>query len=197
MANVSRVSGFRPSRYLNNAPYNGACHLYSTPAADATAIFVGDLVKLNATANASGIRGVSQAAAGDAVVGVVVGFVVDYSNLNAANYRVASTQRLVLVADDPQLLFQGQEDGDTSSLDMVDAGMNVNFIVAAGSTATGQSGMQIDSSTVATTATLPLKLMNPVQSPGNELVALGQAYTRWEVKINNHQLAASTGTAGV
>jgi hypothetical protein len=103
----------------------------------------------------------------------------------------------VLVADDPNLLFMAQEDGDGSSLDMVDAGLNINFIVGAGNTTSGQSGMQIDSSTVATTATLPLKLIEPVQTPDNELTALGQANTRWVVKINNHQLGSHTGTAGV
>jgi hypothetical protein len=57
--------------------------------------------------------------------------------------------------------------------------------------------MQIDSNTSATTATLPLKLIEPLYTPDNELVAASQANTRWVVKINNHQLGASTGTAGL
>ena len=47
MPNVSRIFGFRPSRYLSGAPYNGAMTKYFVTAGDATAIGVGDLVKLD------------------------------------------------------------------------------------------------------------------------------------------------------
>jgi hypothetical protein len=80
---------------------------------------------------------------------------------------------------------------------MADVGLNVNFIVAAANTLTGASGMQIDSSSVTTTATMSLKLIAPLPVSDNELTTSGQSYTRWIVKANNHQLAASTGTAGV
>ncbi len=198
MANVNKVNGFRPFRYLNGAPYNGAFTKYVIPADNAVATFVGDLVKQSATADTTtGLLGVVQAAASDAVIGVVVGFEADPTNLNTPVYRVASVRKVVYVADDPNLLFVAQEDGDTDPLEMVDTGKNVDFVVGAGSTVTGASGMQIDSNTENTTATLPLKLMQPVQSPGNELTSAGQAYTTWVVKLNNHQLGSHTGTAGV
>jgi hypothetical protein len=197
MPNVNRVNGFRPSRYLSGAPWNGKVNHYYTATGDSVALFVGDLVKLSTTGDAEGKRTVVQAAAGDACVGVVVGFVPDYANLNAAPYRLASTRRVVMVADDPNLLFEAQEDGDTDPLETADIGLNVEFIVAAGNTTTGQSGMQIDSTSHATDADHSLKLMGVKQSPDNEFVTGGQAFTRWEVKINNHQLASGTGTAGV
>ena len=198
MANVNKVNGFKPHRYLNGAPYNGAFTRYVIPSSDGSATFIGDLVTADATADSvTGLRGVNQAAASDACIGVVVGFEVDPTNLNTPMYRAANTKRVVYVADDPNLLFIAQEDGDTDPLEMVDAGLNVNFVVGSGSTTTGASGMQIDSDTENTTATLPLKLIEAVQSPNNELVAAGQAYTRWVVKINNHQLGSHTGTAGV
>lgn len=197
MANTSRVNGFKPVKYMNGAPYNGQCTMYYVPASDNTAIFVGDLVKLGSTPDGSGVRGVTQAAASDACIGVVVGIVPSMTNLDTPQYRAASTAAYVLVADDPNIIFEAQEDGDTDPLEMVDAGLNVNFVVGSGSTTTGASGMQIDSNTEATGATLPLKLLQPVQRPDNELVSAGQAYTRWLVKINNHQLGSHTGTAGV
>lgn len=198
MANVDKPNGFRPYRYLNGAPYNGAFTKYVVPAADGTALFVGDLVKISGTGDtATGLRTVVQAAAGDACIGVVVGFEVDPASLNVPIYRAASTRRIVYVADDPNLLFEAQEDGVTDPLEMVDAGLNVNFVVAAGSTTTGASGMEIDSDTENTTATLPLRLIEAVQRADNELVTAGQEWTRWVVKINNHQLGSSTGTAGV
>lgn len=199
MANVNRVNGFRPVRYLNGAPYNGQFRKYMVPAADGTALFVGDLVKLSTTGTDEGFTTVTRAAASDAVIGAVVGFEVDPTNLNTPQYRVASTKRVVYVADDPNLIFEAQEDGDTDPLETADIGLNVDFIVASGSTVTGTSGMQIDSTTHNTTATLPLRLLGLAQRPDNEnvLSAGGQAYTRWEVKINNHQLGSSTGVAGV
>lgn len=197
MANTSRVNGFKPVKYMNGAPYNGQCTMYYVPAADGTAMFIGDLVKLGSTPDGSGVRGVTQAAAGDACIGVVVGIVPSMTNLDTPQYRAASTAGYVLVADDPAIIFEAQEDGDTDPLEMVDAGLNVNFVVGSGSTTTGASGMQIDSNTENTTATLPLKLLQPVQRPDNELVSAGQAYTRWLVTINNHQLGSHTGTAGV
>jgi len=171
--------------------------MYYVPASDGTAIFVGDLVKLAGTVDGNGIRAVAQAAATQACVGVVVGIVPSMTNLDTPQYRAASTEGYVLVADDPAIVFEAQEDGDTDPLEMADAGLNVNVVVGSGSTTTGASGMQIDSNTENTTATLPLKLLQPVQRPDNELVSAGQAYTRWLVTINNHQLGSSTGTAGV
>lgn len=198
MPNVARVNGFRPYRFLSGAAYNGQATKYAVAAGDSTALFVGDLVKLGTATNIpNGFRSVTQAAAGDAVLGAVVGFEINTNSLDIPQYRLASTLRYVYVADDPNILFTAQEDGDTTPLNLNSSGLNVNFIVAAGSTLTGASGMQIDSNTVSTTATLTLKLIEPVQQSDNELVQAGQANTRWVVKINNHQLAASTGTQGV
>lgn len=199
MANTNKVNGFRPVRYLNGAKYNGQFRKYIIPASDGTALFVGDLVKLSTAGSDEGYTAVVQAAAGDACIGAVVGFEVDPANLNTPQYRTASTKRVVYVADDPALVFEAQEDGDTDPLETADIGLNVSFVVAAGSTTTGASGMQIDSTSHATTATLPLRLLGLAQRPDNEnvLSAGGQAYTRWEVKINNHQLGSSTGVAGV
>ena len=199
MANIDRPNGFRPVRYLNGSCWNGQARPYVVAAADGTALFVGDLVKLSTTGDAEGYSTVIAAAASDACIGAVVGFGVDPTNLNTPQYRAASTRRIVYVADDPNLIFEGQEDGDTDPLETADIGLNVQIIVAAGSTTTGASGMEIDSTTHATTATHELRLLGLVQRQDNEnvLSAGGQAWTRWEVKINNHQLGSHTGVAGV
>jgi hypothetical protein len=197
MANVNKVNGFRPLRYLNGTPYNGAFTRYVIPASDPTAVFVGDLVKMDgANDSATGLRTVVQSAAGNTSVGVVVGFEPDPADLNTPQYRRASTKRIVYVCDDPNVLLVAQEDGDTDPLETTDMGQNVDIIVGAGSTVTGASGMQIDSTTHATTATLPFKLMEFVATPDNEnvLASGGQAYSRWVVKWNVTQL---TSTAAV
>jgi hypothetical protein len=63
-----------------------------------------------------------------------------------------------------------------------------------GSTVTGFSGEQADSTTVATTATLPLKIHGAVQKVDNDITSTN---VKILVLINNHQLSGGTGTAGV
>jgi hypothetical protein len=190
MANVDKVVGFRPYRYANGASYNGAANRYVIPASDGQATMVGDLVTLHTTGDdATGLRCVTRTATNSTnCVGVVVGFEVDPASLNTPQFRAASTRRIVLVADDPDMLLVGQEDGDTDPLESTDIGQNVNIVVTAGSTVTGASGMEIDSDTHNTTVTLPLKLMEFVATPDNENVLStgGQAFSRWAVKINTH-----------
>ena len=68
------------------------------------------------------------------------------------------------------------------------------MIMAAGSTTTGMSKAEIDSSTAATgNATYMLKIWI-YDTPSNDATAANSVLA---LKINNHQLGASTGTAGV
>lgn len=194
MPNVSRINGFRPVRYLNGSPWTGAATRYKTQASDATAIFMGDAVKLDGGSDGNGVRTVTQATAGAAVVGVVVGMVVEPTQINSPQYRLASTARTLMVVDDPNVLFEVQEDAVGGALASNSVGLNASLIVGSGSTTTGQSGMQLDTSTAATTATLELKIIEFSQREDNEVAS---ANAKVIVKINNHQLAASTGTAGV
>jgi hypothetical protein len=206
MANTDRPNGFQPLRYMNGAPYNGAVRRYVIPSTDATATFVGDLVKITSlgdAAEATGLMSVAQAAASDSVVGAVVGFE-PAINPNGAGpaldvplYRAASTRRVALVADDPNILFVAQEDGVSDPIEMIDVGANINFVVGTGSTVSGASAMELDSDTHATTSSLTLKLMGFLNTPDNEWVSNGQANTRWVVKINNHQLGSGTGSVGL
>lgn len=196
MANVNRTNGLRLYKNVEDA----ALTEYFIPNTDATAVFVGDLVKLDSTGDTvaagglgKGVRSVVQATPGGAVVGVVVGFKVDPTNLNV-QYRAASTGRYVLVADDPEALFEVQEDAVGGALTVSDVGLNADFIVGAGSTVTGTSGMQLDTSTKAVTATLPLKIVEFSQRQDNEP---GNANAKVVVQLNNHQLRGGTGTAGV
>lgn len=199
MANVSRVNGLHPVRYLNGATYNGAVNMYFIPSGNASNVFVGDAVKADSTGDTSaaggralGIQSVVPAAAGDAILGVVQGFIVDPTNLNTPQYRVASTGRYVLVSDDPNVLYEVQTSNGT--LGIADVGLNASIAVAAGSTTTGSSGVTLDVATAATTATLALKIMSFTQRVDNEVAA---ANAKVVVKINNDQFGSSTGTAGV
>ena len=110
-----------------------------------------------------------------------------------ANYRAASTDRYIMVVDDPNVIFEVQ--ASTNAITYTDVGLNANFRATAGNTTTGNSGMDLDVATLATTATLPLKVVG-FPSRANNVVGTDPFLSVW-VKINNHQLASGTGTLGV
>jgi hypothetical protein len=187
MANVSRVSGARPVKHISGSPYNGQCNKYYVPASDGTAIFMGDFVKSGGTADADGVASVAQAAAGDTIRGVVVGVVPDTAD--SLIYRAASTLRYVLVCDDPDIIFEIQEDAVGATTALVDVGENADIIVAAGSTTTGTSGMQLDSSTH-TASSAQLRILGFAQRPDNEPAS---ANAKLLVLINEHELKSTSG----
>lgn len=186
MANTDNAFGLKPVQHRNGAPYNGAFRLYSTVTGDATAIYIGDPVILSGTSSTINGRiysDVDQAATGNVVAGVVVG--VQPVTQDSLRYRAASTQRLLMVADDPELMFEIQEVSGGTALTANDAGLNVDFVVAAGSTVTGLSGVELNNGSEATTNTLDLHIVGPVQRDDN---AIGE-HCKWLVTINRHQFA--------
>lgn len=185
MANADTPFGFRPVRHRNGAPYNGAFRVYNIPASDGTAVFIGDPVKLagtGSTVNGQVYADVIQGTAAATVVGVVVGFAPNPADLTS-RHRAASTQRLVYVADDPDLLFEIQEVTGGTALTANDIGLNANFVVAAGSTTTAMSGVELNNATEAATATLDCQIIGLVQREDN---AIGE-HAKWLVRLNNHQ----------
>ncbi len=190
MANTSRINGFRPVRHLQGAHIQSK--KYFIPATDGTAVHVGDVVKLAGSSDTDGTAStVALAAAGDAVLGVVVGFMPDPTNLNTSGqYRAASTARYVWVVDDPYVTFEAETSNGTPAA--TDVGLNVNHAVGTPSTTTAQSGAYLDFGTEATTATLTFKVLSFRSRVDNEV----GASAKLEVMINNHQLRG-TGILGV
>lgn len=186
MANVDSPRGLWPVRYFGGGPYNGAARRYFVPSTDSTAIFIGDPVKLAGSADADGIPTVAQAAAGETLIGVVVG--VEAETRDSTTYRPASTDRYVLVADDPDLLFAVQEDSVGGALAATNVGNNCDLVIGAGNTATGFSGVEIDSST-AGTGTAQVRIVDLHQAPDN---AIGDNAV-WLVRIVEHRNATATG----
>lgn len=186
MANPDIVRGLVPVSDAYGKPYNGAFREYSVAAGNGVAIYVGDLVTTAGVGTGQTIDGramldVVQAATGDVITGVVVG--VKPVTEASLPYRAASTQRVLYVVDDPNVLFEIQEVSGGTALAIADLGLNANFVVAAGSTTTGYSGMELDNSTEAGTNTLDLKIMGFVNRPDN---AVGEN-AKWLVRINRHR----------
>lgn len=193
MANTSRIAGFRPVKHLNGSPFNGQVNIYFIPSTDATAVYVGDVVKKAGSASTDGTQETVQlAAAGDAVLGVVIGFEPNRDNLNISGQaRLASTNRVVYVVDSPDVIFEAETSNGTPAA--VDIGLNINHAVGTPDAPSARSGATVDVGTKNTTATLTFKLLGFSSRLDNEVGASAKVL----VKINNHQLAASTGSLGV
>ena len=197
MANSDTPKGLKPLRYLSGAPYNGKVRMYLLPSSDGTATFIGDAVTLAGGGGAAGtvvygydVEGmptIKQAAAGSTPVGVVVDFLPNPDSL-APNYRTSSTNRIALVCDDPNVVFEVQEDSVTSTLAATDIGTNADITVGSGSTTTGISAMELDSTTTST-VTATLRVLGLVRRPDN---AIG-SHAKWEVIFNEHMYKGTTG----
>jgi len=195
MANSDTPFGLRPVMHRNGAPYNGAAKPYYIPATYATALFIGDPVVKTGTSNTAAVSApgagrfppgtlpeINKATAGDgnAITGVIVGFAGDADD---PVYNVASTERVALVCDDPDIVFEIQADG---SIAAAQVGLNAVVIYTnAGSTATGQSGVELDttSDAPAADASNQLTIQGVVNREDNEA---GSDFTKVLVKINNH-----------
>lgn len=200
MANIDAAFGLRPVQHLDGSPWNGKLSMYLVPAADGTAIFVGDLVKKEATVgggaaglyvngyNCEGMPTIIVAAATDTVRGVVMGFLPNQDNLMQL-HRVASTNRIALVCDSPDVVYEIQEDSVGNNIAAAAIGNNFDSAYTAGSTVTGRSKVELDSSDASGTATAQLRLLGLVQRPGNEI----GTKARYLVMINEHDLKSTTG----
>lgn len=188
MANSDTPFGLKPVRHRNGAPFNGAGSLYYVPSSYGTAVFPGDPVVVTGTADASGIAEVNVATAGDgnSITGVVIGRTNGDGVLLADDSLElpASTGGYLLVADDPDVVFEVQASGSVAATDISN-----NANLASGTGSAGVSGWEMGAS--AALATSQIKVLRLVRREGN---ALG-ANAKVEVMINNHTQAHNT--AGV
>jgi hypothetical protein len=189
MANGDTAFGLRPVRMKDGSPYNGAADMYSLPSSVATHAFVGDPVKLAGSADTAGVATVALCAATDTITGVIVGFA-DAASMTLG-YGAASTARYPLVCHGQDVLFEIQEDSDGGALAADDIGLNADIIVAAGSTFTRRSGVELDTSTKNTTATLGLRIVGLAQRPDNAIGANAK------VLVSLNDTTESPGTASV
>lgn len=200
MANVDNAFGLRPLRHLNGAPYNGACNMYCILTADGTAVFIGDVVKSSGSAanagqtinglDLEGMPEVIAAAAGNSIRGVVVGFLPLQTDLSV-RHRKASTGRVALVADDPDLVYEVQENSSGSTVGAAAVGLHADIIAGSGDATTGMSKFELDSDSVQTTTTqAQLRILGLAKRQSNSL----GSFAKWEVVISEHELANKLGT---
>ena len=199
MANAIAPRGLVPVRHTDNSVYVGPGSLYWVPATDANQIFVGDPVVVTGQGDANGVPSVTLATAGTgnyitgAMMGIVPGGGPILPELPITRdmpvYRQANVGQYILVADEENVLFEIQEDSVGGALTPAACSNNANLIGAAGNTQYGYSGWQLQSSSVATTATLQLRIMRAVQRVDNTI----GTNTKWYVRINLHSIRNPTG----
>lgn len=198
MANPNIPFGLRPVADMTGKYYTGAMRVYYVPASNATALFVGDpVVTLNNSADANGVPavGIATAGAGNYISGVMQGVANNAGSLiitvqqTGPVYLPAGQAGYIYVADDPTLLFELQESTTGGPLAAGAASRNASLVAGSGNVTTGQSGWQLDCSTLATSAA-QLRLIQQLQQVDN---APG-LNAKWLVKINQHQLLNTTGT---
>lgn len=191
MANSDAPRGFIPRRHANGAPYSGACKRYYVASDETNNIFIGDPVDLAGDGDANGVPEVVRATAGSG--GYVVGVVVGYENLTSDNlsspYRPASTAGYLLVADDPSLEFEIQEDSDSATLAATSIGLNADFAIGTGNTSTAISATELDSNTADTTNTLQCRILELANRGDNEI----GTNAKWLVRFNLHRYNYTTG----
>jgi hypothetical protein len=197
MANVNAPFGLRPVQTRGGAPYNGSFNLYYIPAAYGTALYVGDPVVRTGAVNTAAIGSfpigalpvVAKATAGttNPISGVIVGFVA--TSQSSLTYNAASTERIAMVCDDPEVLYEIQADGTFTPADI---GFNACVIyTTGGSTTTGRSGVMLDTTSAvpATTVGFQLKTKRFANREDNDMAS---AYSRVIVSINTSAETAAT-----
>ena len=191
MANNDNPRGLSVARDQGASGYTGAVNRYFIPASDGTATFIGGVVKAAGGGDADGVPTVTgNVSVGDVLVGVVAG--VEAVTHDSVTHREASTDRYVLVIDDPRCLFEIQEDSVGSTLAAADIWLNASLTgITGGAAINGRSSMELDSSTKNTTATLDLSIHRLVRRSDNEI----GTNAKWLVRLNNHQFV--DGTTGV
>jgi hypothetical protein len=185
-ANVAR--GLVPYANAYGKPFNDALLTVFCPASDANNIFVGDpVVFTQSTSDAAGVPGVTLATGGSTnkITGVMLGItnnagqLVDPVLQSSPVYRQASVATYIGISWDPDNLYWVQEDSVGGALAATAGGGQLASLVAgAGSTFTGFSGWQLQSSSLGTGS--QVQIIKALQQIDNYVPS---ANAKWLVRI--------------
>ena len=171
MANKDAAFGMKPVRMVGGSPYSGGQSRYRIAADYGTAIFQGDMV-MQVT---GGTVEVHADGGTVPIVGVFNGC--QYTDPTTkeqifSNFYPASTNASDIIAfiiDDPMVVYEVQAD---AAFPIADLFGNFDIVyTSSGSTVTGISGAELEVSTGATTAGLPIKAIDISGDPENSDVA--------------------------
>ena len=176
MATSATPNGAEPINTLSaSGSYTGKVRHIKIASGYGTAIFYGDFVKLVSSGT------VEKAAVTTAVVAGTVGIFVGCSYTDPSTSQLTFNQQfpastaasdiMAYVVDDPKLVFKMQGD---EAIAQTGLGNNVSAVNTAGSTTIGRSRNALDGGSIATTNTLPLRILEFVDGPDS---TVGDAFT--------------------
>ena len=191
MATSAAPTGAEPVGTLSaSGSFTGKVRHIKIASGYGTAIFYGDFVKLVSSGTVEKDTGTTSLTP----VGVFMGCSYTDPSTNQKTFNqqfpasTAASDIMAYVLDDPSVLMRMQGD---ATLAQTTLGNNVAVVQTAGSTSIGRSKNAVDSSTVATTNTLPLRIIDFVDGPTS---TVGDAFTDVIVKFNvGHIYVNTTG----
>ena len=191
MATSAAPTGAEPVGTLSaSGSFTGKVRHIKIASGYGTAIFYGDFVKLVSSGTVEKDTGTTSLTP----VGVFMGCSYTDPSTNQKTFNqqfpasTAASDIMAYVLDDPSVLMRMQGD---ATLAQTTLGNNVAVVQTAGSTSIGRSKNAVDSSTVATTNTLPLRSIDFVDGPTS---TVGDSFTDVIVKFNvGHIYENTTG----
>lgn len=203
MANIDSPFGLKPVGHLNGNPWNGQTKKFLIEDDDSNAYFIGDPVVVEGEAGADDTTGIypTIVIATDTTSHPLYGVITSFDTIGPTGlrqetpYNPAYTSRYANVCVDPDVIFIVQDDEATTALTGDVIGNNALLESAtSGSTYTGLSGWELDASSVGTTSTDTVLILNAYPVHNN---TIGLIHCIWEVIISNHMLRCQALTTGV
>lgn len=193
MAATAKPYGLRPINILGGQANSGSTRMYPISSAYATGMCYGDTVTIGTDGFIAKFTGTTTATIPP--VGVFMGCeyqsatqgLLQRNQWTASTAIPTGTKAWAYVVDDPDALFEVQADGTVAQHGL---GSNVSLIQTAGNTATGMSKVAISAASIATTATLPIRVVDFVRRPDT---LVGDAFTDLIVRFNIHFHRQATG----
>ena len=181
MSTTATPYGFRPVGLLGGGDWRNSIRHIKMTNSYGTSIFYGDVVKVVSTGTVEKDSGTTTMTP----VGIFVGCSYTDPGSSQPTYSqmwtasTSATDIMAYVVDDPNVVFQGQGD---ATLAQTALGNNVAVVQTAGSTSIGTSKNAIDSSTIAATKTLPVRILGFIDGPNS---SVGDTYTDVLCKFNS------------
>lgn len=197
---VSAPYGLKPINLIGGQVFAGSTRQIKIASGTATDIFYGDVVRISSDGVIVKETGTTTVTA-TGVVGVFMGC--QFTNpstkqLQFQQFWPASTvasDALAFVSDDPDQLFKvaAVSSGTTIAFyGQTVIGTNVALVQNSGSTTSGNSAVAIDGSSAATTASLPIRIVDVVTDTEDS----SGDYCEFIVKWNAPHVASTTTATG-
>ena len=183
---VSAPYGLKPVNLIGGPVYAGSTRLLKIASAYAANIFYGDVVKLVSSGTIEKDTGTTTGTP----VGVFLGCTFTNPSTKQPTWSqywptgTVASDAQAYVVDDPDVLFKvaAVSSGTTIAFyAQTVIGNNVSLVQNSGSTTTGDSAVAIDGSAVATTVSLPIRILGGVPDTANSSGAFCEFICKWNM----------------